>query len=172
MEQEYYNKFFQCLIDEFSELFFNCYDSLNSIKELEIVNIAIDSRYKKTNYLMKEMNYMVSELNNYCETSKNLKETLLRQKNEVEIKYNDCLMLNSSLNKSIINNKQLIEKLEKEKISIKDEVNILKNKMIEDYQKIEKSYKNVDRERNELIKVFLDLKNFFIKTISYTSKID
>ena len=172
LEQENYNKFFQCLIDEFSELFFNCYDSLNSIKELEIVNIAIDSRYKKTNYLMKEMSYMVAELNNYCETSKNLKETLLRQKNEVEIKYNDCLMMNSSLNKTIINNKQLIEKLEREKISIKDEVNILKNKMIEDYQKIEKSYQNVNKERNELIKLFLDLKNFFIKTISYTYKID
>ena len=172
LEQEYYNKFFQCLIDEFSELFFNCYDSLNSIKELEMVNIAIDTRYKKTNYLMKEMNYMVAELNNYCETSKNLKETLLRQKNEVEIKYNDCLMMNSSLNKTIINNKQLIDKLEKEKIAIKDEVNILKNKMIEDYQKIEKSFQNVNKERSELINIFLDLKNFFIKTISYTYKIE
>ena len=172
LEKEYYNKFYQYLIDEYSELFFNCYDSLNSIKELEIVNIAIDSRYKKINYLMKEMNYMLTDLNNYCETSKNLKETLLKQKNEVEIKYNDCLMMNSSLNKTIINNKQLIERLEREKISIKDEVNILKNKIIEDYQKIEKSYQNVNKERNELIKLFLDLKNFFIKTISYTYKIE
>ena len=171
LEQEYYNKFFQYLIDEYSELFFNCYDSLNSIKELEIVNIAIDSRYKKINYLMKEMNYMLTDLNNYCETSKNLKETLLKQKNEVEIKYNDCLMMNSNLNKTIINDNKLIEKLKQEKRNIQDEVNILKNKMIEDYNKIEKSYQNVNKERKELINIFLDLKNYFIKTIAY-SKID
>jgi len=172
LNQQYYNKFFQYLIDEYSELFYNCYDSLNSIKELEIVNIAIDSRYKRTTYLMKEMNYMVTELNYYCETSKNLKETLLRQKNEVEIKYNDCLMMNSSLNKKLMNNNETIEKLEKEKIEIKEEVNILKNKMIEDYAKIEKSYHNVNKERNELLKVFLDLKNFFINTIAFSTKID
>ena len=169
---EYYNKFLQYLIDEYSELFFNCYDSLNSIKELEIVNIAIDSRYKKTNYLMKEMNFMVAELNNYCETSKNLKETLLKQKNEVEIKYNDCLMMNSSLNKKIVNDSKLIETLKQEKLKIKEEVNELKNKMIKDYQKIEKNYQLVNKERSELLKVFLDLKNFFIKTITFTSKID
>ena len=172
LNQEYYNKFFQYLIDEYCELFFNCYDSLNSIKELEIVNIAIDSRYKKTNYLMKEMNYMVAELSNYCETSKKLKETLLKQKNEVEIKYNDCLMMNSSLNKKLLNDNQLIEKLQEEKLKIKDEVTIIKNKMIKDYQQIEKSYNIVNKERNDLIKIFLDLKNFFIKTISYTYKID
>lgn len=172
LNQENYNKFVQYLVDEFSELFYNCYDSLNSIKELEIVNIAIDSRYKRTNYLMKEMNFMVSELNNYCETSKNLKETLLKQKNDVEIKYNNCLMMNSSLNKKILNDNELIEKLKQEKIMIKDEVNVIKNKMILDYEKIEKSYNNVNKQRNELLKLFLDLKNFFIKTISYTNKID
>ena len=171
LEQEYYNKFFQYLIDEYSELFFNCYDSLNSIKELEIVNIAIDSRYKKINYLMKEMHYMIAELNNYCETSKNLKEALLKQKNEIEIKYNDCLMMNSNLNKKIIDDNKLIEKLIQEKKNIQDEFIILKNKMIEDYHKIEKNYQNVDGERKELIKIFLDLKKFFIKTISY-SKMD
>ena len=171
LEEKYYNKFWQYLIDEFCELFFNCYESLNSIKELEIVNIAIDSRYKRTNYLMKEMNLMVTELNNYCETSKNLKETLLKQKNDVEIKYNDCLMMNSSLNQQIINYKDIIKQLKEEKIKIKEEVDILKNKMIEDYQKIENNYNEVNNERKALIKVFLDLKNFFINTISF-SKID
>ena len=171
LEQEYYNKFFRYLIDEFCDLFFNCYESLNSIKELEIVNIAIDSRYKQTNYLMKEMNLMVTELNNYCETSKNLKETLLKQKNDVEIKYNDCLMLNSSLNQEIINYKNIIKDLNEDKIKIKADVDILKNKMIEDYKKIEKSYNEVNKERKALINVIIELKNFFINTISF-SKID
>ena len=171
LEQEYYNKFFRYLIDEFCDLFFNCYESLNSIKELEIVNIAIDSRYKQTNYLMKEMNLMVTELNNYCETSKNLKETLLKQKNDVEIKYNDCLMLNSSLNQEIINYKNIIKDLNEDKIKIKADVDILKNKMIEDYKKIEKSYNEVNKERKAFINVFIELKNFFINTISF-SKID
>jgi len=169
--QEYYNKFMNYLIDEFSELFFNCYESLNSIKELEIVNIAIDSRYKRTNYLMKEMNLMVTELNNYCETSKNLKETLLKQKNDVEIKYNDCLMRNSSLSQQIINNENLIQQLKEEKIKIKNEVDVFKNKMIEDYQNIERKYNEVDQERKAILKIFIDLKNFFINTISF-SKID
>ena len=172
LDQEYYNKFFQYLIDEYSELFYNCYDSLNSIKELEIVNIAVDSRFRRNNYLMKEMNFMVAELNNYCETSKSLKETLLKQKNDVEIKYNDCLMMNSSYSKQIEKDKKTIEDLQKEKIEIKNEVNMLKNKMIEDYQLIEKSYNNVNKERNALLKVFLDFKNFFINTIAYSNKID
>ena len=171
LEQEYYNKFFRYLIDEFCDLFFNCYESLNSIKELEIVNIAIDSRYKQTNYLMKEMNLMVTELNNYVETSKNLKETLLKQKNDVEIKYNDCLMMNSSLNQQLVNNKNLIKELKEEKEKIKIEVDEFKNKMKGDYQNIEKKYNDVNQERKALLQVFIDLKNFFINTISF-SKID
>ena len=171
LDQENYNKFVHYLIDEFSELFFNCYDSLDSIKELEIVNIAIDSRYKRTNYLMKEMNLMVTELNNYVETSKNLKETLLKQKNDVEIKYNDCLMMNSSLNQQIVNNKNLIQQLKEEKTKIKNEVDEFKNKMKGDYQNIEKKYNDINQERKALLQVFVDLKNFFINTISF-SKID
>ena len=171
LDQENYNKFVHYLIDEFSELFFNCYESLDSIKELEIVNIAIDSRYKRTNYLMKEMNLMVTELNNYVETSKNLKETLLKQKNDVEIKYNDCLMMNSSLNQQIVNNKNLIQQLKEEKTKIKNEVDEFKNKMKGDYQNIEKKYNDINQERKALLQVFVDLKNFFINTISF-SKID
>ena len=168
LDQEYYNKFVHYLIDEFCELFFNCYESLNSIKELEIVNIAIDSRYKRTNYLMKEMNLMVNELNNYCETSKNLKETLLKQKNDVEIKYNDCLMMNSSLNQQIINYKNSIKQLEEEKKKIKTEVDLLKDKMMEDYKRIEKNYNDVNKERKALAQIFVELKNFFINTISFS----
>ncbi len=171
LDQENYNKFVHYLIDEYSELFFNCYDSLDSIKELEIVNIAIDSRYKRTNYLMKEMNLMVTELNNYVETSKNLKETLLKQKNDVEIKYNDCLMMNSSLNQQIVNNKNLIQQLKEEKTKLKNEVDEFKNKMKGDYQNIEKKYNDINQERKALLQVFIDLKNFFINTISF-SKID
>ena len=171
LDQENYNKFVHYLIDEYSELFFNCYDSLDSIKELEIVNIAIDSRYKRTNYLMKEMNLMVTELNNYVETSKNLKETLLKQKNDVEIKYNDCLMMNSSLNQQIVNNKNLIQQLKEEKTKIKNEVDEFKNKMKGDYQNIEKKYNDINQERKALLQVFIDFKNFFINTISF-SKID
>ena len=162
LDQENYNKFVHYLIDEYSELFFNCYDSLDSIKELEIVNIAIDSRYKRTNYLMKEMNLMMNELNNYCETSKNLKETLLKQKNDVEIKYNDCLMMNSYLNQEVINYKKLIKELNEEKIKIKNEVEKIKIETMKNYQKIEKNYKEVNQERIALLEVFLNLKNFFI----------
>ena len=169
LEEKYYNKFWQYLIDEFCELFFNCYESLNSIKELEIVNIAIDSRYKRTNYLMKEMNLMMNELNNYCETSKNLKETLLKQKNDVEIKYNDCLMMNSYLNQEVINYKKLIKELNEEKIKIKNEVEKIKIETMKKYQKIEKNYKEVNQERIALLEVFLNLKNFFINTISFSN---
>ena len=169
LDQEKYNKFIYYLIDEFCELFFNCYESLNSIKELEIVNLAIDSRYKRTNYLMKEMNLMMNELNNYCETSKNLKETLLKQKNDVEIKYNDCLMMNSYLNQEVINYKKLIKELNEEKIKIKNEVEKIKIETMKKYQKIEKNYKEVNQERIALLEVFLNLKNFFINTISFSN---
>ena len=61
--------------------------------------------------------------------------------------------------------------MNEDKIKIKADVDILKNKMIEDYKKIEKSYNEVNKERKSLINVFIELKNFFINTISF-SKID
>ena len=170
LDKSVYVKFWQYLIDEYSELFFNCYDSLESIKELEIVNIALDERYKQNNYLIKQMNLLVAELKNYCETSKNLKETLLKQKNEIEVKYNDCLIMNIALNKKVVNLSESIDNLKEDKIKMTYDENELKEKMINDYKKIEKNYQSVNNERKALIKIFLELNQFFINSVNYTKE--
>ena len=170
LDKSVYVKFWQYLIDEYCELFFNCYNSLESIKELEIVNIALDARYKQNNYLIKQMNLLVAELKNYCETSKNLKETLLKQKNEIEIKYNDCLMLNIALNKKVVDYCVIVDNLKEGKNKMIHETNELIDKMINDYKKIEKNNLKVNNERKTLIRLFLELNQFITNSVNYSKE--
>ena len=77
--------------------------------------------------------------------------------------------MNSYLNQEVINYKKLIKELNEEKIKIKNEVEKIKIETMKKYQRIEKNYKEVNQERIALLEVFLNLKNFFINTISFSN---
>ena len=161
LEENYYIKFRQYLIDEFSELLFNCNSCLQCLKELEICNKIQSIRFSKNLYIIKQMTNEVSNLRSFNESNKKTKEKLLKQKNELEVKYNDSLIKNSSLNKIIIENQKAIGELNEEKRKMEEEIQVLKQKIINDYKVIENKYNVVNNERSLLIKIFLDLKLFF-----------
>jgi len=161
LEENYYIKFRQYLIDEFSELLFNCNSCLKCLKDLEICNKIQGIRFSKNLYIIKQMTNEISNLRSFNESNKKTKDKLLKQKNELEVKYNDSLIKNSSLNKIITENQKAIGELTEEKRKMDEEIQVLKQKIINDYKVIENKYNIVNNERGLLIKIFLDLKLFF-----------
>lgn len=161
LEENYYIKFRQYLIDEFSELLFNCNSCLKCLKDLEICNKIQGIRFSKNLYIIKQMTNEISNLRSFNESNKKTKDKLLKQKNELEVKYNDSLIKNSSLNKIITENQKAIGELTEEKRKMDEEIQVLKQKIINDYKVIENKYNVVNNERGLLIKIFLDLKLFF-----------
>lgn len=161
LEENYYIKFRQYLIDEFSELLFNCNSCLKCLKDLEICNKIQGIRFSKNLYIIKQMTNEISNLRSFNESNKKTKDKLLKQKNELEVKYNDSLIKNSSLNKIITENQKAIGELTEEKRKMEEEIQVLKQKIINDYKVIENKYNVVNNERGLLIKIFLDLKLFF-----------
>ena len=65
---------------------------IKEAKEMEIVTRAMMIRYNKTMMRVNEITEEINDLNQFAKSSKEIKEMLLKQKSEVEIKYNDALM--------------------------------------------------------------------------------
>jgi hypothetical protein len=170
LAEDYYIKFRQYLINEFSELLYNCNSCLKCIKELEICNKIQGIRFSKNIYLIKQMANEIGDLKLLNESNKKTKEKLLKQKNELEAKYNDSLIKNSSLNQKVGENEKKIVDLIEEKNKIQKEMDIFKKKTFNDYKQIENKYNVVNNERNSLINIFLEMKLFFIDKIETFNK--
>ena len=171
LDKSYYIKFNQYLINEYCELLFNCNSCLNDIKQLEICVKILDIRCKSNNYLIKTLSYDLDNLKLSITSDKQIKEILIKQKRELEVKYNDSLMINNSLNQKIIEKAETIEKLKNEKKSLTTEVENLKNKIISEYKTIENKFNQVSNERNSLIKIFIEFKNYFVTKITSLQEI-
>jgi len=170
LSEHYYTQFKSYLIDEFSELLFNSHKSLECIKELEICNKIQGIRFNKNIYLIKQMTNEINNLKKVKEANKVENNKLLQQRNELEIKYNDSLLMISSINKKILEANQNIETLTEEKRKSEEELQIFKNKIMNDYKIIENKYNKVNEERNSFIKIFLEMKIFFIDKLELLNK--
>ena len=170
LNEDYYAKFRQHIIDEFAELLFNCNNCLKILKELEICNKIQGIRFSKNIFLIKQMTGEITDLKLHNESNKKTKDHLLKQKNEIEAKYNDSLIKNSSLNNKIGENEKKIVDLTDEKNKLEQEMDILRKKTFNDYKQIENKYNIVNDERNSLIKIFLEMKIFFIDKIECFNK--
>ena len=166
LDKENYTKFMQYFIDEFAELLFNCFESLKELKELDIVNLALNARIKRYGFLMKEMQYDIENLSQYANSSKEVKENLSKQKNELEVKYNGSLMQISQLMKEkndlIIKddeNKKLNELKEKEFEEFKD-------KILNEYKNVEKNYNFTVKERDLLKNAMIDFRNYLMNFVN------
>ena len=166
LDKENYTKFMQYFIDEFAELLFNCFESLKELKELDIVNLALNARIKRYGFLMKEMQYDIENLSQYANSSKEVKENLSKQKNELEVKYNGSLMQISQLMKEkndlIIKddeNKKLNELKEKEFEEFKD-------KLLNEYKNVEKNYNFTVKERDLLKNAMIDFRNYLMNFVN------
>ena len=112
----------------------------------------------------------LSTLKNMNKSNKTASNKLLQQKNELEIKYNDSLLMNSSLNKKLSEANEKIDILAQEKKKSDEEVQNFKNKIVNDYKIIENKYNKVNNERNTFIQIFLEMKIFFIDKLEFLNK--
>ena len=170
LSENYYTQFKSYLIDEFAELLYNSYKSLECIKELEICNKIQGIRFNKNIYLIKQMTNEINNLNKIKETNKQSNNKLIQQKNELEIKYNDSLLMISSTNKQLLEANTQIQNLLEEKKKSEDELKIFKNKIMNEYKIIEDKYNKVNEERKSFINIFLEMKIFFINQIELLNK--
>ena len=170
LSEHYYTQFKSYLIDEFSELLYNSHKSLECIKELEICNKIQGIRLNKNIYLIKQMTNEINNLKKLKETNKIENNKLLQQRNELEIKYNDSLLMISSVNKKLLEANKNVETLTEEKRKSEVELQIFKNKIMNEYKIIENKYNKVNDERNSFIKIFLEMKIFFINKLELLNK--
>ena len=107
----------------------------------------------------------ISGLKQLKEANKKENIKLVQQRNELEIKYNDSLIMISSINKKLLEANRNFEILKEEKNKSENELQLFKNKIMNEYKMIENKYNKVNEERNSFIKIFLEMKMFFIEKI-------
>jgi hypothetical protein len=64
---------------------------MQEIRELDIVKNAIHERFKKYHKITLELENEIEDLKKFSQTNKEIKDILLKQKYEVDVKYNDSL---------------------------------------------------------------------------------
>jgi hypothetical protein len=79
------------IIKQYSEMLYHSNKTVYEIKELEIVKNAIHERFKKYHKISMELENEMEDLKRLSHTNKEIKDILLKQKQEVEVKYNDSL---------------------------------------------------------------------------------
>jgi predicted nuclease with TOPRIM domain len=120
---------------------------------------------------IEEMNSEIQDLNQFAESSKEIKEMLLKQKNDVDIKYNNSLMMITQLNdeKSLIQKKN--NELEEELKNSSKKFDEFKNQISNEYQKIKNEFELSKKEKDLLKGTLLDFKNYFMKFIGNDGEI-
>ena len=119
----------------------------------------------KSKIKIEELNSEIQDLNQFAESSKEIKEMLMKQKQEVDIKYNNSLMIITQLNeeKGIIQKK--CNELENELNNSSKKFDDFKIKISNEYNKIKKDFDIVYKEKDLLKETLLDFKNYFMKFI-------
>ena len=166
-----YQKFLVKICEVFSNLLYACYCGLKDIKNLEIIKYTLYCRYMKFKIKIEEMNSEIQDLNQFAESSKEIKEMLLKQKNDVDIKYNNSLMMITQLNdeKSLIQKKN--NELQEELKNSSKKFDEFKNQISNEYQKIKNEFELSKKEKDLLKGTLLDFKNYFMKFIGNDGEI-
>ena len=115
---------------------------------------------------IEELSCEVKDLNKFAKSSKEIKEMLLRQKSEVELKYNDALIQIASMTTEKERMKKNIEDIDRERITAEKEFNELKMKLINEFKQVQNETEGLKRERDVLRNTLIDFKNFFMTNIS------
>ena len=76
----------------------------------------------------------------------------------------------SSTNKQLLEANTQIQKLLEEKNKSEEELQMFKNKIMNEYKIIEDKYNKVNEERKSFINIFLEMKIFFINQIELLNK--
>lgn len=166
LSKDNYATFLQRIVEEFSGLLYDSFTSLKEIKEIEIVCRSMEIRQMKMRNQIEELSCEVKDLNKFAKSSKEIKEMLLRQKSEVELKYNDALIQIASMTTEKERMKKNIEDIDRERITAEKEFNELKMKLINEFKQVQNETEGLKRERDVLRNTLIDFKNFFMTNIS------
>ena len=126
----------------------------------------MEIRQMKMRNQIEELSCEVKDLNKFAKSSKEIKEMLLRQKSEVELKYNDALIQIASMTTEKERMKKNIEDSDRERITAEKEFNELKMKLINEFKQVQNETEGLKRERDVLRNTLIDFKNFFMTNIS------
>ena len=166
LSKDNYATFLQRIVEEFSGLLYDSFTSLKEIKEIEIVCRSMEIRQLKMRNQIEELSCEVKDLNKFAKSSKEIKEMLLRQKSEVELKYNDALIQIASMTTEKERMKKNIEDIDRERITAEKEFNELKMKLINEFKQVQNETEGLKKERDVLRNTLIDFKNFFMTNIS------
>ena len=160
-----YQNFLVKICEVFSDLLYSCYLALRDIKNLEIVKHALYCRFMKYRERSAEMEIEIRDMNQFAKSSKEVKEMLLKQKNEVEIKYNNSLMIIAQLNDEKVENDKKIGELNEKMKKNAEKYELFKTQIIKEYKNIQSDFSLTKKERDLLKSTLIDFKNYFMKFI-------
>ena len=171
LQKSLYQKFLSKICESFSDLLYACFLSLKDIKNLEIVKYALYCRYMKCRMKIEEMELEIQDLNQFAESSKEIKEMLMKQKQEVDIKYNNSLMIITQLNEEKVNIQKKCNELENELNNSSQKFDDFKIQISNEYNKIKNDFDIIQKEKDLLKSTLLDFKNYFMKVIGNDGEI-
>lgn len=85
------NNFIAKILSNYSDIIYTSYKTLKEIRELDMVKYALHYKYKKLRKLNTDLEAEIEDLKRFGETNKTIKDILIKQKCDVEIKYNDSI---------------------------------------------------------------------------------
>jgi hypothetical protein len=85
------NNFISQVLSNYSDILYTSYSTLKEIRELDMVKYALHFKYKKLRKLNTDLEAEIEDLKRFGETNKTIKDILIKQKCDVEIKYNDSI---------------------------------------------------------------------------------
>ena len=161
-----YEKFLSKICEIFSDLLFSSYNSLLDIKNLEIIKYCLYIRYMKLFIKCQELQSEISDLQKFADESKQLKNLLTSQKNEIERKYNNNLILISQIKNEGMKDKEEIKNLKEKIKNSQNEIDQFKEKVMKEYYSFKNEFEVVKKEKSILVDTFIQLKEYFMKFIN------
>ena len=166
-----YNNFLTKICEIFPDLLYASFCALKDIKNLEIVKYTLYCRYMRAQLKIDELYSEIQDLNQFAESSRTIKEMLLKQKHEADIKYNNSLMIITQVNEEKGNIQKKVNELEQELNNSSKQFDDYKMQISNEYKKIKNDFELIQKEKDLLKGTLLDFKNYFMKFIGNDGEI-
>ena len=118
-----------------------------------------------------ELQNEISDLQKFADESKQLKNLLTSQKNGIERKYNNNLILISQIKNERLKDKEEIKNLKEKIKNSQNEIDQFKEKVMKEYYSFKNEYEIVKKEKGILVDTFIQLKDYFMKFINEDGEI-
>jgi hypothetical protein len=151
------------LVKNFSSILFYSNEAINDIKEIDYLKDLINKRFEKYYKLNKELEEEVESLRSYNKTNKDIKEILLNQKNELEMKYSSFKGELILQQQEIVKKQKEIQMIESEMMKKKKENDFLKNKLVSEYNRFKSEMESIKIEKMEILNSIFDIRKFILR---------